>query len=98
MVAVSMKSLLHYLSPAEKSRGILMFVLQIIASLLDLFGLASLMPVVMLAPEPGSVQKSKLASWLYTTMNFHAEKAFLVFAILFILSFFLLKKHIYELE
>ncbi|WP_216689958.1 ABC transporter ATP-binding protein [Hymenobacter siberiensis] len=91
IVAVSIRSLLHYLSPAEKSRAILMFVLQIIASLLDVFGLASLVPVVMLASEPGSVQKSKWASWLYTTMNFHTEKAFLVFAILFIFSFFLLK-------
>ncbi|WP_165370582.1 ABC transporter ATP-binding protein [Hymenobacter persicinus] len=84
-------SLLHYLSPAEKSRAMLMFFLQIIASLLDVFGLASLVPVVMLASEPGSVQKSKWASWLYNLLGFQTEKGFLLFAILAIFAFFLIK-------
>ena len=87
----ALSSLLYYLSPAEKSRAMLMFFLQIVASLLDVFGLASLVPVVMLASEPGSVQKSGWASWLYNLLGFQTEKAFLVFAILAIFGFFLLK-------
>ena len=91
VIKAAVSSLLHYLSPGEKRLAILMFLLQIIASLLDVFGLASLVPVVMLASEPGSVQKSKWASWLYTSLDFQSEKSFLVFAILTIFGFFLIK-------
>lgn len=51
-----------------------MFMLQIIASVLDVFGLASLVPIVMLASEPGSVQQSKWAGWLYRSLDWVQPK------------------------
>jgi ABC-type multidrug transport system fused ATPase/permease subunit len=91
LIFKALDSILHYLSPKEKRRAGMTFMLQIVASFLDVFGLATLVPVVMLASEPGSVARSKWASWLFNALGFHNEKAFLVFLIVGLFVFFLLK-------
>ncbi|SET75730.1 ABC transporter ATP-binding protein [Hymenobacter actinosclerus] len=91
LIGQALRSLLHYLTPADKTRAVGMFILLLVASLLDVFGLASLVPVVMLASSPGSVQTTRWSAWLYDALNFQSEKSFLIFAILAIFVFFLIK-------
>jgi ABC-type multidrug transport system fused ATPase/permease subunit len=91
IVAEAINSLLFYLSGTEKRRALVVFLLQILTSFLDVFGLASLVPVVMLASEPGSVQKTRWSAWIYNGLGFHSEKSFLIFAVLTIFTFFLVK-------
>lgn len=91
ILPAAIRSLLYYLTPAERTRAALMFSLQIVASFLDVFGLASLVPVVMLAAEPGAIHRSRWASWLYNNLGFEQDKAFLVSAILLVFAFFLVK-------
>lgn len=87
----SISSILRYLSPTEKSRAALMFLLQIVASFLDVFGLASLIPVVTLASRPGAVLEHQWSAFLYNSLGFQTEIAFFVFAVLIIFVFFLVK-------
>ncbi|WP_159437430.1 ABC transporter ATP-binding protein [Hymenobacter daecheongensis] len=61
------------------------------SSLLDVVGLAALVPVMMLAAEPGGIHKNKYIDWLYQALNFQSEKSFLLFLIIAIMAFFLLK-------
>ena len=91
LIGQALRSLLFYLDPADKRRAVGVFILLLVASLLDVFGLASLVPVVMLASAPGSVLKTQWSAWLYNALHFESEKSFLVFAILAILFFFLVK-------
>jgi ABC-type multidrug transport system fused ATPase/permease subunit len=87
----ALDSILYYLSPREKRRACVTFILQIVASFLDVFGLATLVPVVMLASEPGSVARSRWANWLFNVLGFHSEKSFLVALIVGLFIFFLIK-------
>jgi ABC-type multidrug transport system fused ATPase/permease subunit len=91
LIVKALGSIGYYLTPSDKRHAIILFVLQIIASVLDVFGLATLVPVIMLASRPGSVQQSRWASWLFDGLGFKSEKTFFVFAILALFFFFLIK-------
>ncbi|GAB3288144.1 ABC transporter ATP-binding protein [Hymenobacter tenuis] len=84
-------NVLSYLDRKEKIKAIWMFFLLIIGSLLDVFGLASLVPIIMAASEPGSVFKNKYALYIYENFGFSSEKIFLLSIIVSILLFFILK-------
>jgi ABC-type multidrug transport system fused ATPase/permease subunit len=91
LILKALDSISYYLTPADNRKAIVLFVLQIIASVLDVFGLATLVPVIMLASQPGSVQQSRWASWLYFGLGFENEKSFFIFAIFILFIFFLVK-------
>ncbi|MCB2408504.1 ABC transporter ATP-binding protein/permease [Hymenobacter sp. BT178] len=82
---------MRYLSPAEKKRAIMMFLLQLFTSFLDVFGLASLIPVVTLASHPGSVMDQKWSAYLYKSTGFQTEAGFFIFVVVVIFIFFLIK-------
>lgn len=87
----SLESIRFYLSPRDKRTAIAMLVWLIISSVLDVFGLASLVPVIMAASRPGSILQNKYAHWLYDELGFVTEKKFLIFLIIGIFAFFLVK-------
>lgn len=87
----SLDSIRFYLSPKEKRTAIAMLGWLIISSVLDVFGLASLVPVIMAASRPGTVLENKYTYWLYNALGFSTEKHFLVFLIIGLLVFFALK-------
>ncbi|QJX47556.1 ABC transporter ATP-binding protein [Hymenobacter taeanensis] len=79
------------MSVADKRKAVGQFFLLIIASLLDVFGLASLIPVIMAASRPGSIFENKYSSYVYHALSFQSERNFLVFLILAVFAFFLFK-------
>lgn len=87
----SLDSIRYYLSPQDKRKAIVMLMWLIISSVLDVFGLASLVPIIMAASKPGSILANKYGLWLYTTLGFTTEKNFLVFLIAGLFLFFLFK-------
>jgi ABC-type multidrug transport system fused ATPase/permease subunit len=91
VVLRSLNSIRYYLTPQDKRKAIGMFVLLLISSVLDVFGLASLVPVIMAASRPGSILKNKYALWLYNALGITTERNFLVFLIVGIFIFFLIK-------
>ncbi len=91
VVREALANVIHYLSPREKREAVGMFLLLILGSLLDVFGLASLVPIIMAASRPGSVMQNKYSFWLYQALGFQSEKKFLLFLIVSLIVFFLLK-------
>jgi len=91
IVLQSLDSIRFYLSPQDKRKAIGMLLLLLLSSVLDVFGLASLVPVIMAASHPGSVMGNKYAFWLYQHLGFSTEKSFLVFLISAIFFLFLFK-------
>ncbi|MEJ7663690.1 MAG: hypothetical protein WKG07_31215 [Hymenobacter sp.] len=66
-------------------------VLLLINSVLDVFGLAALVPVIMVSSEPGAVLKNKFFSATYHFFAFTTERSFLTSLILGVFVLFLLK-------
>ena len=67
------------------------FGLLLISSVFDVFGLASLVPVLLIAAEPGGVQHSRFFYPIYQSLGFNSERTFIVALIMALLFFFLLK-------
>jgi ABC-type multidrug transport system fused ATPase/permease subunit len=91
IVGEAVRNVLFYLSSSDKRKAVWMFLLLIFSSVLDVFGLASLVPVIMAASRPGSVFQNKYSNWLFHFLNFQSEIAFLVFLIVALVVFFLVK-------
>lgn len=91
IVQYSLSSILYYLNGAQRLRAIWMFILLLFSSLLDVVGLASLVPIMMVAGEPGGVQRNKYFNWIYQALHFQSERSFLLLLIVSIFVFFLLK-------
>ena len=87
----SLKSIRFYLSPRDKWTAIMMLIWLIVSSVLDVFGLASLVPIIMAASKPGAILQYKAMRWLYEAGGFTTEKKFLVFLIVGLFIFFLAK-------
>ncbi|WP_400190229.1 ABC transporter ATP-binding protein [Hymenobacter sp. B81] len=84
-------SALYYLTPGQKRKAVLMFFLLVFSSLLEAFGLASLVPVIMVASEPDGIHKNKYFQLLYDSLHFQSDQSFLIFLIAAIFVFFLFK-------
>ncbi|MGV3586151.1 MAG: ABC transporter ATP-binding protein [Adhaeribacter sp.] len=87
----SLNCIKYYLTSSQKREGIAMLFLSIFSSLLDVIGLAALVPLIIAASETGYIQKNKYFSFLFSSLGFTSESAFLIFAVLVIFCFFLLK-------
>ena len=91
IIQYSLESINYYLKSSDKRRAVTMFVLLLLTSFLDVIGLASLVPVMMVAAEPGGVQKSKIFAPIYNILHFESERDFLLALIGTVFLFFLLK-------
>ncbi|TGE15557.1 ABC transporter ATP-binding protein [Hymenobacter elongatus] len=91
IISYSLNSIRYYLTSVQKYRALWMFGLVLVSSFLDVFGLAALVPVMMVAAEPGGVQKSKYFFPIYQSLDFQSEKSFLLFLMGVIFLFFLFK-------
>ncbi len=85
------RSLKTLLTPAQKKRSAFIFLTASLISLADVVGLSAMVPVLMLAIDRSFLEKSSKLRWVFDTFGFETESAFLVFLIVLILSFFLLK-------
>ena len=87
----SLRSAGYYLSPKQRRQAVIQFGLLLISSVLDVFGLASLVPVLLVAAEPGGVRHSRFFHAIYQSLGFQSERTFTVALIVALLVFFLLK-------
>lgn len=85
------RSLKTLLTPAQKKRSAFIFLTASLISLADVVGLSAMVPVLMLAIDRSFLDKSSKLRWVFDLFGFQTESAFLVFLIVLILSFFLLK-------
>jgi ABC-type multidrug transport system fused ATPase/permease subunit len=87
----SFRSVSYYLGPMQRRQVVVQFGLSLVASVLDVFGLASLVPVLLVAAEPGGVQHSRFFYPIYQSLGFGSERAFITVLIVALLLFFVLK-------
>lgn len=87
----SIDSMRYYLTRPQKVKTAWMFVLSLISSVLDVAGLASLIPVMLVAAEPGGALKNKYFAFVFNFLHFESERSFLLVLIAALLLFFLLK-------
>ncbi|MBC6697788.1 ABC transporter ATP-binding protein [Hymenobacter puniceus] len=91
IISYSLNSIRYYLTSTQKYKALWMFGLVLVSSFLDVFGLAALVPVMMVAAEPGGVQKSKYFFPVYQALGFQSEKGFLLSLMAVIFLFFIFK-------
>jgi len=91
IIGHSVSTVNYYLSKTERRKAGWMFFLLFITSFLDVVGLASLVPVMMVAAEPGGVQKSSVFSMIFRALHFESERSFLLALIIGVFLFFLFK-------
>ena len=91
VIQSSLGSLRRLLPPAQKRYGVWMLFLLLVNSFLDVFGLAALVPIIMLASEPGAVAKNKYFAPLYHSFNFGSERHFIALLVVAVFAFFLFK-------
>lgn len=91
IVLEALRSTTYYVSSAQRREAGWQLVLLLASSVLDVFGLATLVPVLLVAVEPGAVQRSKYFGWAYQHFGFQSERNFLLVLIGLLLVFFLAK-------
>jgi len=87
----AIKSLKIHLTSSQKKKMIGLSILIFISAILDVFGLASILPLVKLATEPSLIFKNKILNDVYYAGHFTNEKNFLLFVIISVFLFFLFK-------
>ncbi|OWP61507.1 hypothetical protein CDA63_19015 [Hymenobacter amundsenii] len=91
IIGYSINSIGYYLDSAQKRKVVIMFLLLLLSSFLDVLGLASLVPIMVVAGEPGGIHKNKYFDWIYQELSFQSDKSFLLFVIVGVFFFFLAK-------
>ncbi|RZK45258.1 MAG: ABC transporter ATP-binding protein [Hymenobacter sp.] len=91
IITYSLRSIGYYLDLTQRRKAVVQLVLLLFSSMLDVFGLAALVPVLLVAVEPGAVQKSKYFSWIYQQLHFASERNFLLVLIATVFVFFIIK-------
>lgn len=91
IIGYSIASLGYYLSRAQKQKVGVLFALLLFSSFLDVLGLASLVPLMIVAGEPGGIHKNAYFERAFQALGFSSDKSFLLFLIVGIFVFFLLK-------
>lgn len=91
VIRYSLNSIRFYLTIPQKRKTVWLFMLTLFSSFMEVLGLASLVPVMMVAAEPGGVQKSVFFGPVYRAMAFQSEHRFLLFLIFVVFLFFLVK-------
>lgn len=88
---LAVKSLQMHLSESQKRKMYLLMVLIFVSAVFDVFGLASILPLVKLATEPEIIHTNSYLNALYNGLHFETDKSFLLFMILSVLAFFIFK-------
>lgn len=87
----AIKSLKIHLTSSQKKKMVGLSFLIFISAVFDVFGLASILPLVKLATEPHLIFKNEILSKIYYIGGFQNEKSFLLFVIISVFIFFLFK-------
>ncbi|MBK7964621.1 MAG: ABC transporter ATP-binding protein [Bacteroidetes bacterium] len=81
---------MHLDGPMRKKAAILI-VLIFSSAILDVFGIASILPLIKLATDTSVIHSNEYLSSVYNYLQFDSEKSFLLFMILSVLGFFIVK-------
>lgn len=83
----TLQSLKDHLAPHHKKRLSVLGGFILVSAILDVFGLAAVLPLVKLATSPEIIFTNKYFNWLYTNMHFDTTKGFMLFMVIAVLIF-----------
>ncbi|HKR03099.1 MAG TPA: ABC transporter ATP-binding protein [Bacteroidia bacterium] len=87
----SIRSIRNHVSPSQKKRLLWLSALIFVSALLDVFGLASILPVISAATKPELIHTDRFLSPFFEMFHFKSENNFLLFLIIAVLVFFIIK-------
>jgi ATP-binding cassette, subfamily B, bacterial PglK len=82
------KKVLKLLTALERKRLLMLIGVMIVSAIVEVAGIASIMPFLGLITNPGMVQENKILHYFYTALNFKSTNRYLIFVgviVLFIL-------------
>jgi ABC-type multidrug transport system fused ATPase/permease subunit len=91
ILARSVRISRQMLSLEQKRKFLLLVVLSVITSFLEVFGLASLVPVVVVCADPSKMLTNKYFRAVYDGMHFQSSNSFILTLLLSIIVFFIVK-------
>lgn len=94
IVFTTIRRILALLSPAEKRRGFRMVFATLLGALLDVLGLAFMVPVMLAATNPEFIQESDAMRWVQETSGLTDYPSFMMFLAVMLLIVFIVKNSI----
>lgn len=73
------RKILKLLTVSERKKFYLLFGVMAISGLIEVAGIASIMPFLSLITNPDLIQDNRILNWLYTALNFQSFNSFLIF-------------------
>jgi ATP-binding cassette, subfamily B, bacterial PglK len=90
-IPLVIKSFRMHLDGPMRKKAAILIILIFSSAILDVFGIASILPLIKLATDTKVIHSNEYLSAVYEYLHFESEKSFLLFMILSILVFFILK-------
>ena len=72
------KKIFKLLTKQERKRLYTLFGAMLISAIIEVAGIASILPFLSLITNPGLIQSNNILKWLYTSLNFHSNNRFLI--------------------
>jgi ATP-binding cassette, subfamily B, bacterial PglK len=76
---VMIKKLLKLFTSRERKRLFLLLGIMVISSVIEVAGIASIMPFLSVLTDPGIIQDNKILHWFYKFLGFQSDNRFLIF-------------------
>jgi len=73
------KKISELLTVRERKRLYLLFVVMVVSAVIEVVGIASIMPFLALITNPSLVEDNAILNWIYTNLNFESTNRFLIF-------------------
>jgi ATP-binding cassette, subfamily B, bacterial PglK len=87
----SIHKLQRFFNKKEKQKLLLIFFMMIIAAIFETVGIGMIVPFVGIVTNPNVIQDQATLSYIYNLLNFSSTSAFMVFAVVTLLSIFVFK-------
>ncbi len=87
----TIRRILRLITPQEKKRGFRLVLMTLFGALLDVVGLAFLIPVMMAATDRTFIQTNEYMALLYDGLGFESYQGFMMFLAVALLGVFLIK-------
>ncbi|MBM3701512.1 MAG: ABC transporter ATP-binding protein [Actinobacteria bacterium] len=72
------KKIFKLLTKQERKQLYMLFGAMVISAIIEVAGIASILPFLSLITNPGLIQSNRYLKWLYTSLNFQSNNRFLI--------------------
>jgi len=90
-IPLVIKSFKMHLDGPLRKKALILIALIFSSAILDVFGIAAILPLIKLATDTSVIHSNEYLSALFNYLQFESDKSFLLFMILSVLGFFIVK-------